>query len=37
MARQMRQYIDESEEWPSKRDRAIEHVAEDYKNGKYRD
>lgn len=37
MARRMRQYIDESEDWSFKRDRAIEHVAEDYKDGKYRD
>ena len=37
MARRMRKYIDESEDWFFKRDRAIEHVAEDYKNGKYRD
>lgn len=37
MARRMRKYIDESEDWLFKRDRAIEHVAEDYKNGKYRD
>lgn len=37
MARRMRKYIDESEDWSFKRDRAIEHVAEDYKNGKYRD
>ena len=37
MARRMRQYIDESEDWFFERDRAIERVAEDYKNGKYRD
>lgn len=37
MARRMRQYIDESEDWSFKRDRAIEHVAGDYKDGKYRD